>query len=171
MWQRDQAVSTIVRSGRFWIEFNLARVNLTHMLGTPKGCSEATVCLSFRLVDQGHHKRLQNHTRFQSAGRTSVARLQNPYSWLPSNTYSYTSNQVTKRSKYMWWGVCPLLGRLATRLTAYHILQHVASTFKCLTTATTHCDLIHFNNTDGVSSQTWYSLKFPSVILIVNIEK
>jgi hypothetical protein len=50
------------------------------------------------------------HTHFQSVGRTSIARLQNPYSWLPSNTYSYTSNQVTKRSKYMWWGVCPLLG-------------------------------------------------------------
>jgi hypothetical protein len=29
---------------------------------------------------------------------------------LPSNTYAYTSNKVTKRSKYMWWEVCPLLG-------------------------------------------------------------
>jgi hypothetical protein len=62
---------------------NLVRVNLTHTLGTPKGHSEATVYLSFRLVDQIHHKRLQDHTHFQSAGRTSVARLQNPYSWLP----------------------------------------------------------------------------------------
>jgi hypothetical protein len=127
-----------VRSGRFLNRIqNLARVNLTHMLGTPKGRSEATVCLSFRLVDQSHHKRLQNHTHFQSAGRTSVARLQNPYSWLPSNTYSHTSNKVTKRSKYMWWGVCP------------HISRHVASTFKRLTTATTHCHLIRFHNTDG----------------------
>jgi hypothetical protein len=32
-------------------------------------------------------------------------------------------------------------GRLVTRLTAYHISQHVASSFKRLTTATTHCDL------------------------------
>jgi hypothetical protein len=32
-------------------------------------------------------------------------------------------------------------GRLVTRLTAYHISQHVASTFKRLTTTTTHCDL------------------------------
>jgi hypothetical protein len=38
--------------------FNLARINLTHTLGTPKGHSEATVCLSFRLVDQSYHKRL-----------------------------------------------------------------------------------------------------------------
>jgi hypothetical protein len=32
-------------------------------------------------------------------------------------------------------------GQLVTRLTAYHISRHVASTFKRLTTATTHCDL------------------------------
>jgi hypothetical protein len=32
-------------------------------------------------------------------------------------------------------------GRLVTRLTAYHISRHVASTFKRLTTATAHCDL------------------------------
>jgi hypothetical protein len=32
--------------------FNLARVNLTHTLGTSNDSSEATVCLSFRLVDR-----------------------------------------------------------------------------------------------------------------------
>jgi hypothetical protein len=37
---------------------DLARVNLTHTLGTSNDRSEATVCLSFRLVDQCHHKRL-----------------------------------------------------------------------------------------------------------------
>jgi hypothetical protein len=37
---------------------NLARVNLTHTLGTFNDRSEATVCLLFRLVDQYHHKRL-----------------------------------------------------------------------------------------------------------------
>jgi hypothetical protein len=37
---------------------NLARVNLTHTLGISNNYSKATVCLSFRLVDQGHHKRL-----------------------------------------------------------------------------------------------------------------
>jgi hypothetical protein len=34
-----------------------------------------------------------------------------------------------------------LPGRLVTRLTAYQISRHVASSFKRLTTATTHCDL------------------------------
>jgi hypothetical protein len=38
--------------------FSLAKVNLTHTLGTSNDCSEATVCLSFPLVDQCHHKRL-----------------------------------------------------------------------------------------------------------------
>jgi hypothetical protein len=38
--------------------FNPCKVNLTHTLGTPIGCSEANVCLSFRVVKQGHHKRL-----------------------------------------------------------------------------------------------------------------
>jgi hypothetical protein len=45
------------------------------MLGTSNDCSEATVCLSFRLVDQIHHKRLQDHTHIQCAGRTSIVRL------------------------------------------------------------------------------------------------
>jgi hypothetical protein len=55
--------------------FNLARVNLTHMLGTSKDHSEATVSLVFRVMDQGHHKRLQDRTHTNCAGHTSVARL------------------------------------------------------------------------------------------------
>jgi hypothetical protein len=55
--------------------FSLARVNLTHTLGISRDCSEATVCLSFRLVDQIHHKRLQDHTHIQYAGHTSIVRL------------------------------------------------------------------------------------------------
>jgi hypothetical protein len=37
-----------------------------------------------------------------------------------------------------------LPGRLVTRLTAYHISRHVASTFKRLATTTTHFDLKAF---------------------------
>ena len=36
------------------------------------------------------------------------------------------------------------------KLTDYPISWHVASTFKRLTTCTTHCDLIHFLSTDSV---------------------
>jgi hypothetical protein len=53
--------------------FSLGRVNQTHTLGTFRDCPEATVCLSFRLVDQIHHKRLQDHTHTNCAGHTSVA--------------------------------------------------------------------------------------------------
>src|SRR6185503_9504828 len=38
---------------------NLARVNLTHTLGVPSSHSQATVCFSFRVVDQRHSPRLQ----------------------------------------------------------------------------------------------------------------
>jgi hypothetical protein len=51
------------------------KANLTHTLGTSNDCSEATICLSFRLVDQIHHKRLQDHTHIQCAGRTSIVRM------------------------------------------------------------------------------------------------
>jgi hypothetical protein len=39
-----------------WTEFQPCKVNLTHTLGTSNDDSEATVCLSFQVVDQGHHK-------------------------------------------------------------------------------------------------------------------
>jgi hypothetical protein len=58
--------------------FNLARVNLAHTLGTSKDCSEATASLIFRFMDQGHHKRLQDRAHTNCAGHTSVARLHDP---------------------------------------------------------------------------------------------
>jgi hypothetical protein len=60
------------------------------------------------------------------------------------------SNQ--KKQIHVVGGYVHSSGRLVTRLTAYHISRHVASTFKRLATATTHCDLNKFINTDGVSS-------------------
>jgi hypothetical protein len=57
------------------LNFNPCKVNLIHTLGTPTGRSKATVCLSFRVVEQCHHKRLQDHTHIQCAGHTSTARL------------------------------------------------------------------------------------------------
>jgi hypothetical protein len=107
------------------------------------------------------------------AGCMSVARLHDhtpvrmcetyAYSVHDCRTYSHplrnvlphvgacAKNQITSGGRYVHSS-----GRLVTRLTAYHISRHVASTFKHLTTATTHCDLIKFINTDGVSSQPWY---------------
>jgi hypothetical protein len=50
-----------------------------------------------------------------------------------------TKNQITSGGRYVHSS-----GRLVTRLTAFHISRYVASSFKRLTTATTHCDLIKF---------------------------
>jgi hypothetical protein len=46
---------------------------VTHTLGNFP--FRATIPLTFRVVDQRHHKRLQDHTHIQYVGRTSTARL------------------------------------------------------------------------------------------------
>jgi hypothetical protein len=51
-------------------------------------------------------------------------------------------NQITSGGGYVHSS-----GRSDTRLTAYHISWHMASTFKRLTTGITHCDLIKFSST------------------------
>jgi hypothetical protein len=59
--------------------------------------------------------------------------------------YSRTLVRVRKtKLRVVGGGYVHSSGRLGTRLTAYHISRHVASTFKRLTTATTHCDLSNF---------------------------
>jgi hypothetical protein len=73
----------------------------------------------------------------------------NPYSWLPLQHIfphiesSNKKNQNTSGGRYVH-----LPGRSVTRLTAYHISRHVASTFKSLATTTTHFDLKAFIKTD-----------------------
>jgi hypothetical protein len=133
-----------VRSGQFWIEFNLARVNLTHTLGTSNDRSEATISLIFRVVDQGHHKRLQDRTHTNYAGHTSVARLYDPVFLSALQNVLPHVGACEHKIKIEWWRHVHLPGHSGTRLTAYHISRHVASTFKRLATTTTHCDLINF---------------------------
>jgi hypothetical protein len=89
----------------------------------------------------------------QCTGRTSVARLHDRTpvrcaERIPAHR-CVCENKNTSGGGYVHSS-----GRLVTRLTAYHISRHVASTFNRLTTATTHCDLIKIcNNTDGVFYQ------------------
>jgi hypothetical protein len=71
--------------------FNLARVNLTHTLGTSKERSKATGSLIFRAMNQGHHKRLQDHTHTNCAGHMSVARLHD------RTTVCYAERTPTRR--------------------------------------------------------------------------
>jgi hypothetical protein len=51
-----------------------------------------------------------------------------------------------------------LPGRLVTRLTAYHISRYVATTFKCLTIATTHYDIsqIHQHRRGIIATMVLY---------------
>jgi hypothetical protein len=54
---------------------NFARVYLTHTLATSNDRSQATVSIIFWVMDQGHHKQLQDRMHIQCAGRMSIARL------------------------------------------------------------------------------------------------
>jgi hypothetical protein len=89
--------------------FNPSKVNLTHTLGTPTGRSEATVCLSFRVVEQSHHKRLQDHTHIQGAGHTSVARLHDHIPICSAERIP-TVGACKHKIKIKWWGTSPLAG-------------------------------------------------------------
>jgi hypothetical protein len=66
-----------------------------------------------------------------------------------------------------WWEYVHLPGRLVTRLTAYHILRHVASTFKNLATTTIHFGLKTFIETDRANFQVMIQPMTLSVILTV----
>jgi hypothetical protein len=85
------------------LNFNPCKVNLTHTLGTSKDRSEATVSLIFRVMDQGHHKRLQDRMHTNCARRTSVARLHD------RTPVCYAEHTLTRRcmcttNQYIeWW--------------------------------------------------------------------
>jgi hypothetical protein len=91
-----------------------------------------------------------------------------PYSYPLCRTYSRTSVCMQKTKLRVVGGFVHSSGWSVTRLTAYHISRHVASTFKHLTTATTHRDLIKFSSTQtGFLPRSWIRITTPSVILIV----
>jgi hypothetical protein len=122
------------------------------MLGTSNDCSEATVCLSFQVVEQATTSDLQDRTHTNCAGHTSVARLQNPYSCLPRRTYSHRSVREKNQINRVVEGMSTCRPDWLLGLPLYHISRHVASTFKRLATTTTHFDLKTFIKTDRVSS-------------------
>jgi hypothetical protein len=102
----------------FESSFNLARVNLTHTLGTSKDRSEATVSLIFRVMDQGHHKRLQDRTHTICAGYTSVARLHDPVFLSAMQNVLPHVGACKHKIKVEWWRYVHLPGHSGTRLTA-----------------------------------------------------
>ena len=66
--------------------------------------------------------------------------------------------------------VYPLPGPIGYYAYRVPYLRHVASTFKNLTTATTHRDLSKFINADGVSPKVMILNTTPSVVLILIVE-
>jgi hypothetical protein len=79
------------------------------MLGTFNDSSEATVCLSFRVVEQSHHKRLLDYTHIQCAGHTSVARLHDRIPICSAERIP-TGGACKHKIKVEWWGMSPLAG-------------------------------------------------------------
>jgi DNA-binding GntR family transcriptional regulator len=101
----------------------------------------------------------------QCAGRTSIARLHHrtPVRYAE---HTVACRCVGKTKIRVLGGYVHSSGWLVTRLTAYRISRYVASTFKRLTTATTHSDLIKFSSTQtGFLPTSWITT--PLVILMV----
>ena len=106
--------------------WNDSKLNLLTLQGRPKHThgnrvTHTTFPLSFRFVDQGHPPRLQS----TQALHPHVCACEQ------------TSKRVREKST--------LRANQVLKLTDYHISRHVVSTFKCLTTTTTHCGLSIFS--------------------------
>jgi len=80
--------------------------------------THTTFPLSFQSLDHGHPPRLQ-----------STATLHPHVAHIPDQVRKRVREKSTRRSNQV------------VKLTDYHISRHVVSTFKSLTTTTTHCDL------------------------------
>jgi hypothetical protein len=155
------------------------------MLGTSKDRSEATVCLSFRTRGSVPPQATVGPYAHPMCRTYACSTTTWPYSCPRCETYSYSVHDCRTYSHPLWnilphvdacaknqimsgGGYVHSSGRSVTRLTAYHISRHVASIFKRLTTATTHCDLIKFSSTQtGFLLRSWIIITTPSVILIV----
>jgi hypothetical protein len=130
-----------VRNGRFWIEFQpLQGKPNSHAWNTDRSFrSNRLPFIPGRgtippQATAGSYAHPMCRTHVYSATVWS-------YSRLLCRMYSHTSVHVNKQLKSSGGGRVHFPGWLVTRLTAYHISRHVASTFKRLTATTTHCDL------------------------------
>jgi hypothetical protein len=94
-------------------------------------------------MEQGHHKRLLDRTHTNCAGRTPVARL---HDRTPIRSAECTPARrcVRKTKLRAVGGMSTCRADWLLGLPLYHILRHVASTFKRLATTTTRCDLNNF---------------------------
>jgi hypothetical protein len=186
MWQRNQAVSISARNGWFWIKFqkpckgkpNSHAWNIQWLFPSNRLPSIPTrrSVPPQATVGPYIHPMCRTYVCSTTTWPYSCPRCEMySYSVRDCRTYSHplrnvlpyvaacVKNQITSGGGYVHSS-----GRSVTRLTAYHISNHVASTFKRLTTATTHYDLIKFSSTQtGFLPRSWIIITTPSVILIV----
>ena len=114
----------------------------THAWGNE--VTHATFPLSFPSVDQGHPPRLQSTATLQP----HVGRMRTSFKEGESKVHSPVQS--------------------GTLLTDYHISRHVVSTFKRLTTCTTHCGLSTFSlNRRGLNYK--YHPMTPPVNLMIAV--
>ena len=105
--------------------------------------AHTTFSLSFWLVDLGHPPRLQSTATLHP----HVGRMRTSFKESESKVYSPVQS--------------------GTLLTDYHISRHVVSTFKRLTTCTTHSLSTFSLNRQGLNHK--YHLMIPSVILMIAV--
>jgi hypothetical protein len=170
MWQREQAVSISARNGRFWIKFhNLARVNLTHTLGTSNDLRSNFLNFIPTRGSGPPHATVGPYAH-KCAGRTSVV-------WLHDRTPIHCAEHTPARwcmcekPNYEWWeGMSTpradwLLGLPLTII--YGMWLVVSNTWPQLPHTATLSTFIH---TDGVTFQVMIPHMTPSIILIVIAE-
>jgi hypothetical protein len=95
-------------------------------------------------VEQATTSDLQDRTHTNCAGHTSVARLHESRISVCLAERTPTRRCVRKTKLRVVGGMSTCQADWLLGLPLYHISRHVASTFKCLATTTTHCDLINF---------------------------
>jgi hypothetical protein len=107
-----KGISSLIHRERRTIpesKFNLARVNLTHTLGTSEDHSEATVCLSFRLMDRPPQATAGPYAHQLCKPYVCSATTKPVFLSALQNVLPHVS-ACEHNIKIEWWEVCPLTG-------------------------------------------------------------
>ena len=111
--------SHAVRGGRFWIEFQPGQGNLTHTHGDRRRFHPRNFSPFFPVRGSG------SPSPTIESDHSAPVRLDK----IKPTSTKRVNGRSTRRSNHV------------LKLTDYHISRHVISTFKRLTTTTTHCGL------------------------------
>jgi hypothetical protein len=121
-----------VRSGRFLNRIQPCKVNLTHTLGISKDRSEATVSPHIPGYGSGPPQATAGPYAHQLCRTYICSATTKPVFLSAMQNVLPHVGACKHKIKVEWWRQVHLPGHSGTRLTAYHISRHVASTFKRL---------------------------------------